>query len=395
MKLLFSAFTGYNLRELLLPLTPLINQDKNINEVIVVSPAAPYRDQLFAYLPAKYRFLTDQPGVSGYKKLLSDHQPDCVVTPTPGLEEKDIPLLQAARQIGIPTVTFIASWDNVYKLARRIKIRKYKQQYAVADHFAVWNAMNKKHLLNIVPRLAPQQITVTGAPRLDFLSDPVKIPSRETLLQRLKIPDDGKKLIHVASTELYPSDYIIKAIADRGDCHILLSVHPGGNITFHRRYAEPYRAFVRYSFGRRRHSPVPEFTYNPTLDDLRLHAALFLHSDLLINHSSTVTIESLLADTPVINVKYGKPLDWWRWHRSMVYRDFNQHARIIIDSGATAVVHSRRELINAVAANLQDPAMHQAARRALAIKMVTITDGTAGRRLLDLIKNVADYKGTP
>jgi hypothetical protein len=398
MKVLFSAFTGYNFRELLLPLSPLLDEDADISEVLVVSPGGPYRQQLFPDLGRKYTFLAEGKNESGYKQLLAAHRPNIVITPTAGLEPKDIPLIQAAKHAGIPTLTFVASWDNVYKMERVMTLKKYQSRYALADHFAVWNKINSDHLLRIVPELTPTQVTITGPPRLDYLADEATIPSRAELLARLDLPADGKKLVHLATTELYPSDYLVKALAAargsliREGFHLLVSVHPGGELAAHEQYAAPYGARVFYSFGRRDTSPLAEFRYAPTLADLHFHAALFKHSDLLINHSSTVIIESLVADTPVVTVKYGRPLDWWRWHHSMVYRDFKQHAKIIVESDATRVIHNSTQLIEAAGAYLHNPTQDATERRALARRLITNTSGNAGKQLLDLIKKITTVK---
>src|SRR3989344_5929406 len=395
MKLLFSAFTGYNLRELLLPLSPLLDRDQSISDVFVVTPAADNAQELLPDLKNKYHFLPEVHDAPAYEKILATHRPALVVTPTAGLEPRDIPLIQAAKSLGIPTLTFIASWDNVYKMERRMRLKKYQGQYALADYFAVWNAVNRDHLLRIAPQLTPERVTITGAPRLDYVANPENLPSRAAVCESLRIPNDDGQLIHLATTELYSSDYLVRALAAaRGrqlpkNFHLLVSVHPGGNLATHQAYAQGSSIYVRYSFGRYESSLIPDFRYRPTLENMRLHAGLFYHSNLLMNHSSTVTIESILADRPVINVKYGRPFDWLNWHRSMVYRDFKQHAKIIIDSDATTIAKSRRSLVAATARYLAHTEHHRPARANLARTMVTFTDGTAGQRLLDLIKKIA------
>jgi hypothetical protein len=396
MKLLFSAFTGYNLRELLLPISPLLNRDQEVSDVIVVTPADQHHDQLMPDLKDKYQFISQQDNQEDYQNMLARYQPQIVVTPTAGLEPRDIPLINAAKHLGIPTLTFVASWDNVYKMERRIKITKYQQQYALADHFAVWNKINLVHLLDIIPALNTEHITIVGAPRFDFFNHLEKIPTRKELFNYLGFTESDGKLIHFATTELYPMDYVVKTITaaskQRAIHHKLnfyASVHPGGYIKKHQRYSRQHNVVTRYSFGRRNNSPQPDFQYSPTLQDTYMLNALFKHADLLVNHSSTVAIESLAGDTPVINVKYGRRLDWWNWHRSMVYRDFKQHYRYITDEHATAVVHNPRQLIKAVNEYLSNPLQDQPARQQTLAKMITYTDGTSGQRLLDLIKRLA------
>lgn len=394
MKILVSVFTGYNYRELLLPLVRVLDDEPEIKEVYVVTPAAEHAASVFPDLRDKYRVLGARADQDGYLRLLDEVCPQVVVTPTNGLEPRDLPLLRAAQQLHIPTLTFIASWDNVYKIERRVKMKKYRAAYVVTDHFAVWNQTMSDHLRRLFPQLSDKQVTVVGAPRLDYLTSPHQLSTRQDVLAALRVPDDGKKLIHVATTELYPSDYILRALHHaRGreiarDFNLLVSVHPGGSLARHAQYARPFGAYVAYSFGRQTHAQPRDFQYAPTLSDIKLHAALFRHANLLINHSSTVTIESIIADTPVINVKYGRPFDWWRWYRSMVYRDFKQHARVFIQSKATRVVTSARALVRTADVYLQHPVYDRDARARLAAQLITYTDGRAARRLLDLILKI-------
>jgi hypothetical protein len=305
MKILVSAFTGFNYRELLLPLSPLLDRDAAVASVVVVTPAADFHAQLFPDLGAKYTFVPEQKNQADYEKVLASYRPDICVTPTAGLEPRDILLIKAAQNVHIPTLTFVASWDNVYKMERLMTLAKYQRRYALADHFAVWNEINRKHLLKIAP-LTEEQVTVTGAPRLDYLVGG-GLPSRAEIARRLNVSVEGP-LVHLATTELYSSDYLIKALArERGKSlpetmQLLVSIHPGGNRAAHEAYALPHGARVFYSFGRRDDSPHPDFLYAPTLADMQLHAALFKHSDLLIHHSSTVALESMLADRPVVTV---------------------------------------------------------------------------------------------
>jgi CDP-glycerol glycerophosphotransferase (TagB/SpsB family) len=156
----------------------------------------------------------------------------------------------------------------------------------------------------------------------------------------------------------------------------------------HRIY-EQYGVTTRYSFGRRESAPHPNFLYLPTLAEIYYLVALFRHSSVLINQSSTVAIESMMADVPVINVTYGQPFDWWRWYRSMVYRDFNQHYRYITNRAATNLVRSPRSLINAVNSCLSNPAILHQQRSAAVADLVTYADGNNSSRLIELVKKIA------
>ncbi|MDP3997137.1 MAG: CDP-glycerol glycerophosphotransferase family protein [bacterium] len=390
MKIAVSAPTGFNTRELLLPLAPLLKNDPVISHVQVLTPAADYLRSRLNSLGDKFSYHQTPSDQTGHDKLLNQLQPDIVVTPTIGLDSSDLPIIRAAHRHNIPSCAFIASWDNVYKIERLIK---YGREYALPDHLAVWNSMMRDHALRLFSQYR-EKIDIIGVPRFDFFYHNHLIPDRQQFLTSLSLKPD-QKLIHCATTELYPFGYIIQSIKQAvsrrqlpGNTSIYASVHPGGDISRHLFYRQ-YGAKVEYSFGRRSDSPSPHFHYLPTYEEIYRHVALFKHSAILINQSSTVAIESMLADVPVVNVKYGRRFDWWRWYRSMVYRDFRQHYRDIISSGGTTVVNNEKQLILAMQKYLTDPAFKQNTRLATIKKLITYTDGQSSQRLINLLKRVS------
>lgn len=390
MKLAISAPSGYNTRELLLPLQELLDADASIEEVLVITPAAPWQAELFPGWGAKYVFA----------KELGQHPVDVVITPTIGLDPRDTPILQAAKRRGIPSLTFVASWDNVFKMERLLAkghsgtTKAAGGAYALPDYFAFWNTMNQEHTLRIFPQVDPASTRITGPPRFDYFSQTDRIPTKSALLNFLGFTDTAGPLIHGATTELYPFDYILAGLnaartagALPGNLNLYASVHPGGDISKHQ-YA-PFNVQVKYSFGRREQAPHPDFAYLPTAEQTYLLIALFKHTNVLVNQSSTVAIESMAADVPVINVKYGKRWDWWRWYRSMVYRDFKEHYRSITEEGGTRIVSNDEGLIDAVQHYLENPESEREQRHKTIKKMITYTDGSCSRRLLDFAKEIA------
>ncbi|PIT98551.1 MAG: hypothetical protein COT71_00030 [Candidatus Andersenbacteria bacterium CG10_big_fil_rev_8_21_14_0_10_54_11] len=393
MKIALSVPSGYHARELLLPLHRDLDDDSDINQVLVITPAGDLRKQVFPHYCSKFCFVTNPKNITGHKQLLERERPDSIITDTNGLDQLDVPILQAARQLRIPTLTFIASWDNIWKIARA---KASGQPYCNADRFIVWNKAMKVHLHRVFPEIAPEHILVIGAPRFDYFWHKVKIPSKSQLRAYLNLPDDDRPLIHFATTELYPLDYVIAAVHAARQSgtftampHLYASVHPGGKIENHDHYAQKYNVTIRYSFGRHQQAAHPLFQYNPTEKDVSMLAALFTHADLLINHSSTVAIESFAGGTPVINIKYGRPLDWWRWRRSAVYRDFKEHYQDILIDRPTKVVYNKSQLIAAIQEYLANPTLDQKNRWSNLKRMITTVDGTAGKKVLAAIKLVA------
>jgi len=378
--ILLSVPSGSHARVLLKPLRPLFQkaiQEQKI-KLVVVSPMRSYPELLSEFKGSGFVFVSWQP------KIFDHFNPDLVVTTTTGLDQFDILILRQAKKRKIPTLTYIESWDNIYKMERR------KDEMIKVDTLLVWNQINKKHAKKAFG-YRDDDIHCVGSPRLDYFWKKDRIPSREELCRYLSV-DPQKKLIHIATVELYDISYVVKILSQARDkgkitkpIEIYCSVHPGGDIEKHKWYAKEYGAKLRYSFGRKDRSPHPLFRYNPSLEDMCMLTSLWIHSDLMINFSSTAAIESMLGDTPTINVMFGKPFDFFTWRKSAVVKDFKEHYKEIINEKGTTVVKNKKQLLSAVNQYLIRPELNHKARIKTCKKMLTYLDGKARERVFQYI----------
>lgn len=381
MKTIFlSVPSGSHSRALLKPLRPFFEQATREQKIklIIVSPMSRYPDLIREFQGSGFIFVAWEPSI------FEQYQPALVVSTTTGLDECDIPILKEAKKRKIPTLTYIESWDNVWKMQRR------QNEMVKVNTLLVWNEMMKKHAQRIFG-YKDNQIHIVGSPRLDYFWHKDKIPSREELCHYLNV-DPKKKLIHIATVELYDISYVVKIIAEARDqgkikmpVEIYCSVHPGGDITKHEQYARICKAKLRYSFGRNDSVLHPLFKYNPTDQDMYMLVSLWINSDLMVNFSSTAAIESMLGDTPTINVMFGKPFDFWRWRKSAVYRDFKEHYKDIITERGTTVVKNKKQFLAAINQYLVRPDLNREGRRKTCQKMLTFLDGQSSERVFNLI----------
>jgi len=388
MKLLFSVPSGYHIRELVLPLRRHIEANNDITEAHIVAPAAKISSQVFPEFGTKFMFHENPKDDAGHRELFARIAPDRVITNTIGHDALDEPILRIAKQMNIPTITFIASWDNVWKIER---LMKNNIPIAIPDHFIVWNSMMKEHLLRIIPEISEANIVIIGAPRMDYFAQKDRIASKQEVYTAFGLEDVSRSLIHIATTELYPMGYIGRTIQRsiaRGDIpdnpYIYASVHPGGVLKKHHELVDS-GAVVRFSPGRKDTIPLVSFRYAPTEKDIFFLLGVFMHASVLINHSSTVALESMIADVPVISVTYGMRFDWWGWYRSMVYRDFKQHYADLLSDEATYIAASPTDLIKNINAAIAHPDEKRSNRAMTVQKMITTTDGTASEKVLKYI----------
>lgn len=365
-------------------------------QFLVLTPAAPWADRLFPaaeYPRDRFRFVLPAETSS----VVQPEKLQLLVTTTTGLDPLDAPLLDFSRTHGVPTLTFVESWDNVWKMERVAReLGKSGQRVVLPDHLLVWNDIMKTHALRAFPELTRGQITVTGAPRLDFFGPRYvsRVPSREETFRALGAPP-AARLLHLATTELYDHGHVAKAIARakrRGDLpadlFLYASVHPGGKMERHRPWAEAFGFTVRFSPGRTEDASHPDFRYQPTEEDLLLLVATFRHTDVMVNLSSTVALESCLADRPTVCAVFGKRFDWWNWRRSMVVRDFKEHYADLVRGGGITVAQNPQELVAALRAYLADPSKNHEGRRRSAEIIATTLAGDASARVLDVLQRI-------
>jgi hypothetical protein len=90
------------------------------------------------------------------KAQLEEHKPDLVFCTTQR-STQSISALLAAQDLGIPTVAFVYSWDNVPKA----------MQVVETDYYFVWSDLMKKQVLQYYPFVKENQVFVTGTPQFE------------------------------------------------------------------------------------------------------------------------------------------------------------------------------------------------------------------------------------
>jgi hypothetical protein len=117
------------------------------------------------------------------KAQLQEHQPDLVFCSNQRNTQAIAPLL-AARDLGISTVCFVQSWDNVPKAMQAFE----------TDYYVVWSELMKDELLKYYLFIKEEQVTVTGTPQFEMHYDHRLLQSREDFFNRYNL-DTGRKYI--------------------------------------------------------------------------------------------------------------------------------------------------------------------------------------------------------
>jgi hypothetical protein len=328
------------------------------------------------------------PEVEHYRRLFRELKPRVLFCSHQRPVTIVAPVL-AARSLGIPTATFIFSWDNITSKGRIA---------APFDHYLVWSAHMRDELLRYYPDVRAAQTHIVGTPQFDPYDDASLLWSREEFCARVGA-DPHRPLICYSGGDAgtCPEDPahvgVLLALVRDGRIHgrpqVLVRPAPVDNGT-------------RFAAIRREHPELlyaqPEWTHAepgnwarvlPLPADIRFLANLTFHADLNVNVASTMTIDFALRDKPVVNIAFdvadpppfAKPL--WDYYYTF------EHYRRVVELRAARFARSPGELAEGVNAYLADPSLDREARRRLVDLQVGAPVGTAGARIVRTLQRIA------
>ncbi|RIK53760.1 MAG: hypothetical protein DCC59_06105 [Chloroflexi bacterium] len=298
--------------------------------------------------------------------------------------QADLPLHIAGR-MGIPTAAFVFSWDN---LTTRSRI------FVPYDHFLMWNESMKSLLLQQYPYLDPSQVVVTGTPQFDFHFKPEYKLSRAELCRRLGIDPARPFVLYTTGmdTDFLDEHKFIEAVI-----HILQEIAlPLRPQLVVRTYIKGTSPEIQALASQK----IPDVVFPPILwdrqwvmplrEDLALYSSLLHHCALGINAASTVSLELMALNKPVINLGMEPPgsvlPDWEQFSRHVDY----EHFRPVAASGGVMVARSIDDLRTMIARGLEQPLADKPAQDAFMRAMMGDTlDGKSGARVAEALLRLA------
>lgn len=316
--------------------------------------------------------------------LLADVEPDVVFNTSEVHSANSVSIMQAAGWQGLPTATFVFSWDNLTSQRRLL---------VPADRYLVWNDEIASDLLRMYPRILPEQVSVTGTPQFDPHFRPENRWSREELALRIGVDPDRPIVLYTSgmANHMPGEPSLVEEIADR----LRVAFGSQGPQLVVRVYAKDRTG--RFDDLRERRgdivfsAPIWETSWlTPLPADTPLWTSLLVHADVGINVASTVSLELCMLDRPVVNVGFNPPGVPDQPVKYADYYDFD-HYRRVVNSGAVSVCESIDALVDEVSRSLRRPEERSPQRRALVEQMFGSTlDGRCGERIRSVLTELVD-----
>jgi len=210
----------------------------------------------------------------------------------------------ASQDLGIPTVTFIFSWDNLPKATMVIE----------TDYYMVWSDFMANQLKEYYPYVDDKQILVTGSPQFELhFKEDYKLSRSEFCIQH-KLPENSK-FICFSGDDITTSPHDPIYLNDV--CEAIKQLNAKGNnfaILFR---PCPVDFSDRYDSILAKHKDVvfrirPKWekqgklwnTVLPTLKDQSLLYNTILHSELIINLGSSMVFDAACHNKACVYINY-------------------------------------------------------------------------------------------
>lgn len=302
--------------------------------------------------------------LSPFEELLRRERPN-VVFCTHQRASRAVPALLAARRLGIPTATFIYSWDNLPR--GRMAVH--------ADHALVWSEAMKAELLGYYPEMDPRRVHVVGTPQFEPHLGPTL--RREVFLAGLGL-DPSRPVVCFSGDDAMTSPFDPAYLAD-------LARSFSGQILFRRAPTDVSGRYARVL------PELPNVTVcdpawkagegdwtqvTPLPEDLPLLANVAAHCDVVVNLGSTMALDFAIHGKPAVFLAYDPAGAAPRVEE--IYR--LPHFRCVHELQPVAWARSPEELGEAVRHALAHPEEKAAAREAWLRRIVAMPLDRASER---------------
>ena len=240
------------------------------------------------------------------KAQLQEHTPDLVFCTTQRATQS-ISALLAAKDLNIPVVAFVYSWDNVPKA----------MQVVEADFYFVWSDLMKDEVLKYYPFVNDSQVFVTGTPQFEPHYDSSLFKSREAFFDENNL-DISKRYIcfsgddeTTSPLDQYYLEDLAKAVRNlnsKGEnLGIIYRKCPVDTTIRYDAVIESYKDVIAVLDPLWKPAGKNWNEILPTKEDLGLLHNVCAHSEFVTNVCSSTVFDFVAHDRPCIYFNYEQP----------------------------------------------------------------------------------------
>jgi hypothetical protein len=275
------------------------------------------------------------------------------------------PFLSAAIQLKIPVSSFIFSWDNLTSKGRML---------GTFDYFLVWSQLMKEELLSFYPNVKKENVKVVGTPQFEPYVMPEYESNKNLFFDKFQL-DPNTKIICFSSADasIGANDPIViraiaKALRDKSiemPIQLLVRTSPAEGPerfeTVKNDFPEVIWNHPKWILTRENHAESWSQRI-PSKEDIQDLRAILENVDLSINMCSTMSLDFMLFDKPVINTVFGNLNNGL--YNDQRFLDYG-HLQKVISSGSVSIAKNESELIQQINEVLKNPKQNSTQRKAM------------------------------
>ena len=296
------------------------------------------------------------------------------------------PLVYQAERLKVKTVSFIFSWDNLASKGRMA---------ANFDYYLVWSNLMKEELLHFYKKVLAQNVSIVGTPQFEpYVLERYKT-SKSDFYFRFNL-DSNKKTICFScgdistskNDELYIT-IIAKAIQENKiqDVNFLVRTSPAEDPIRFESFIKKF-PFIQWNYPKWKLARIghqEEWSQRiPSKEDVTDLRSILEYSDLNVNMLSTMSLDFMQFDKPVINTVFGNAHNGLYDDQRFLYYP---HIQNVVKSKATRIVMNEAELVNAINLYLVNIEKDKENRRTLLKMQVSKPLKGTGKRLVEALNN--------
>jgi hypothetical protein len=257
-----------------------------------------------------------------------------------------VPIVAAAKQLGIKNVGAIYSWDNIPKA--RLSVR--------TDEYVVWSKHMKNEMKIFYPEIKQDNIIITGTPQFEFYYDKELLISKELFFKKTGL-DMNRKVICFSGDDIRTSPFDSEYLEDIANSLMLITENTRPQILLRRCPVDVSGRFQKiikkYSTIIKEAAPIWNFDKKgdnwqliyPNYKDIALLVNTVYHSDVVINVGSTMAHDFAIFNKPAIYLNYN-PVKSNKWNIESIYKF--QHFRSMKNLNPVFWLNKKKEFVDVI-----------------------------------------------
>jgi hypothetical protein len=290
------------------------------------------------------------------------------------------PFLYAAQQLKIPTSTFIFSWDNLASKGRML---------GAFDYFLVWSHLMKDELLYFYPNVTKEKVQVVGTPQFEpyvmakYKTNTVEFYAKFNLESNFKTICYSCADVSIGANDpivIRTIAYAIRTNAIKTKVQLIVRTSPAEDDSRFKAIRDEFPEIVwnvpKWLLTRDNHAESWSQRI-PSEEDIIDLRSLLQNVDLNINMCSTMSLDFMLFDKPVINTVFGNSENGlYDDQRFLNYGHFKK----VVDSQSVTIAKNATELIDQINQALDNPRERATQRKAMTdLQISEPLEGTSKR----------------